>query len=92
MIQLLNQQACVRTLYTLAPYGMGKEHTASIIETKFGLLIEATLYDFQGNKIPQHAWNDWEKEMMEKIIATPRPAPDWGTLLAPAIDHLKLNS
>ena len=82
MIELLNQMACVRTLYTLAPFGVDK-YIVSVVDTKHGVDIEATLYDARGHKIPEHTWNEWEKGVMEKILATPRPSPDWDTLLAP---------
>jgi hypothetical protein len=67
MIKLINQQPCIRNLYShivTSADGSTGEYTISITETLFGYVIEQTLF-FEGEVIDKADWNETETKLVE---------------------------
>lgn len=85
MIKLINQQPCIRNLYSYivaSNDGSTGEYNISITETLFGAVIETTLY-YDGEEIPQDEWTAKEGDIVEECnaLAGSGKNPEWADKL-----------
>jgi hypothetical protein len=85
MITLLNQQPCIRNLYSkvvTSADGSTGEYTLSITETLFGFVVGETLY-FNGNKIAREDWKETEIDIIEEanFLSSGLEKPEWAEKL-----------
>ena len=85
MIKLINQQPCIRNLYShivTSTDGSTGEYTISITETLFGYVIEQTLF-FNGEVIDKADWNETETKLVEDANSSSGEGnrPEWADKL-----------
>lgn len=85
MIKLINQQPCIRNLYShivASNDGSTGEYNISITETLFGYVVGETLY-FNGEVIPKEEWNETETKLVEEanILSGDEKRPEWADKL-----------
>jgi hypothetical protein len=85
MIKLINQQPCVRNLYShivTSTDGSTGEYTISITETLFGYVVGEALY-FNGEIIPRKDWNETENKLVEEanFLSGEGNRPEWADKL-----------
>jgi hypothetical protein len=85
MIKLINQQPCIRNLYShvvTSTDGSTGEYTITITETLFGYVVGEALY-FNGEVIDKADWNETETKLVEDANSSSGEGnrPEWADKL-----------